>query len=203
MPPKVASTRKVSRRSSPGRPRDEAADGAILDATEQVLARRGYEAMSVEQVAKAAGVTKPTVYLRYGSKADLVRAMIDRLEPPLPTPRGRSVRADLVRLVRVGDEWVDQHGLRLVAAVILEQTDHPELLARFRERVVGPARQAFVDVLRSGIERGELHAGADSDEAVDALSSAYWARTWVADSAGPTWVERLVDTVLTGLRANP
>lgn len=159
--------------------------------------------MSVDQVAKAAGVTKPTVYLRYGSKAELVRAMIDRLEPPLPTPRGRSVRADLVRLVRVGDDWVDQHGLRLVAAVILEQTDHPELLARFRERVVGPARQAFVDVLRGGIARGELRSGADSDEAVDALSSAYWARTWVADSAGRNWVERLVDTVLTGLRTTP
>lgn len=176
-------------------------DEAILDATEQLLARRGYEAMSIEQVARDAGVSKPTVYLRYQSKAELVRAMIDRLEPPLPKPRGQSVRDDLVRLVQVGDRWVDRHGLRLVAAVILEQTDHPELLARFRERVVGPARQAFVDILRGGVERGELREGADSAEAVDALSSAYWARTWVADSSGRGWVEGLVDTVLAGLRA--
>jgi AcrR family transcriptional regulator len=201
--PKVASSKKKSRRSSPGRPRDRAADEAILDATEEVLARRGYEAMSIEQVAVEAGVSKPTVYLRYSSKAELVRGMIDRLEPPLPKPRGDSARDDLVRLVRAGDRWVDRHGLRLVAAVILEQTDHPELLARFRERVVGPARRAFVDILRRGVESGELRPGADGDEVVDALSSAYWARTWVAASAGRGWVERLVDTVITGLRADP
>lgn len=200
--PKVASTRKKSRGSSPGRPRDRAVDEAILDAAEQMLARRGYEGMSIEQVATAAGVTKPTVYLRYRSKAELVRAMIDRLEPPLPEPKGRSVRKDLVRLVRAGDRWVDQHGLRLVAAVILEQTDHPELMARFRERVVGPSRQAFFEVLRGGIERGELREGADGDEVVDALGGAYWARTWVADASGRDWVERLVDSVITGLRAD-
>jgi AcrR family transcriptional regulator len=200
----VATSRKKGRASgsgSPGRPRDHAVDGAILDATERLLARRGYEAMSIEQVAAAAGVSKPTVYLRYRSKAELVRAMIDRLEPPLPKPRGDSVRDDLVRLVRVGDRWVDRHGLRLVAAVILEETEHPDLLARFRERVVGPARAAFVEVLQDGIRRGELREGADSPEVVDALSSAYWARTWVADSSGRGWVERLVDTVITGLAA--
>ena len=40
---------------------------------------RGYEAMTIEQVASAAGVSKPTIYLRYRSKRELVAAMIDRL----------------------------------------------------------------------------------------------------------------------------
>ena len=70
-----------------GRPRDEANDVAILDATERLLGRRGYEAMTVDQVAAEAGVSKPTIYLRYRSKRDLVAAMIDRLRPPLPDGR--------------------------------------------------------------------------------------------------------------------
>ena len=84
MPP----PRRVERHG-PGRPRDGATDGAILDATERLLGRRGYEAMTVDQVAAAAGVSKPTIYLRYRSKRDLVAAMIDRLRPPLPEARGR------------------------------------------------------------------------------------------------------------------
>jgi AcrR family transcriptional regulator len=184
-----------------GRPRDRAADAAILDATERALASRGYEAMTIGQVAAEAGVSKPTIYLRYDSKAELVGAMIDRLEPPLPRTAGRSARHDLVTLVEIGERWVDRHGLRLVAAVLLEQTDHPELLDRFRYRVVEPARAAFTMVLQAGIARGELREGADSSEAIDALTSAYWARAWATGTPTRGWPERLVDTVLQGLVA--
>ena len=134
-----------------GRPRESATDVAILDATERALASRGYEAMTMDQVAAAAGVSKPTIYLRYDSKTALVAAMIDRLEPPLPRPGGRSAREDLVTLVEHQIQWVDRHGLRLVAAVLLEQADHPELLERFRQRVVTPARAVCEATLNAGI----------------------------------------------------
>lgn len=192
-------TRKPPR----GRPRNSANDAAILDATERTLAGRGYEAMTIEQVAAAAGVSKPTIYLRYSSKAELVRAMIDRLEPPLPRAAGRSARSDLVKLIEIEEQWVDRHGLRLVAAVLLEEADHPELLERFRQRVVKPARAAFAMVLRAGIARGELRKGADSPEAIDALTGAYWSRAWSPDPPSPTWAERLVDTALRGLTVGP
>lgn len=188
-----------------GRPRDGAVDAAILDATERSLASRGYEAMTVEQVAAAAGVSKPTIYLRYRSKAELVAAMIDRLRLPLPALDGSSARRDLERLIEQQDEWVDRHGVRLVAAVLLEEADHPELLERFRERVADPARAAFVDVLRAGIARGELREGADDDEVVDILTGAYWGRAWTADRppGHGRWPARLVDVVLRGLYAQP
>lgn len=195
----LASDRKVSR----GRPRDGATDTAILDATERSLASRGYEAMSIEQVAAAAGVSRPTIYLRYRSKAELVGAMIDRLEPPLPRTAGRSAREDLVTLIRMQERWVDRHGLRLVAAVFLEQTDHPELLERFRQRVVEPARAAFDRALKAGIDRGDLRKGADGAEVVDALTGAYWARSWATGSPSRGWAQRLVDTILEGLVAPP
>src|SRR5918995_633295 len=128
----------TAERRGPGRPRDHGSDAAILDATEQLLGRRGYEAMTVDQVAAAAGVSKPTIYLRYRSK-----------------------RA-LVAVIEMQRRWVDQHGLRIVAAVLLEQEDHPELMERFQQRVVQPSRVAFAAVLKAGVDRGELPAGADS-----------------------------------------
>jgi AcrR family transcriptional regulator len=188
-----------ARKSPRGRPRDGATDAAILDATERSLASRGYEAMTIEQVAAAAGVSKPTIYLRYRSKAELVGAMIDRLEPPLPPPAGQSARDDLVTLIRIQERWVDRHGLRLVAAVLLEQADHPELLERFRQRVVEPTRAAFGAALEAGIIRGELRQGADVAEVVDALIGAYWARAWATGAPSRGWAERLVDSVIQGL----
>lgn len=160
----MANTR-VAEKPARGRPRDGAVDTAILDATERSLASRGYEAMTVEQVAVAAGVSKPTIYLRYRSKAELVEAMIERLRPPLPgVPDGAdgsddSARCELVALIEMQEEWVERHGLRLVAAVLLEEADHPELLRRFHERVVEPARAAFQAALRAGVARGELRRG--------------------------------------------
>jgi AcrR family transcriptional regulator len=202
----VANTR-VAEKPARGRPRDGAVDTAILDATERSLASRGYEAMTVEQVAVAAGVSKPTIYLRYRSKAELVEAMIERLRPPLPgAPDGAaaSARQELVALVEMQETWVERHGLRLVAAVLLEEADHPELLQRFHERVVEPARAAFQAALRAGVARGELRRGADGDEVVDVLTGAYWGRAWtIGGEARHRWPELLVDALLDGLRARP
>lgn len=197
----MARSQIADKRPVRGRPRDGATDAAILDAAERSLANRGYEAMTMEQVAAAAGVSKPTVYLRYGSKAELVAAMIDRLEPPLPPPAGRSARRDLVKLIEIEEQWVDRHGLRLVAAVLLEQDDHPELLERFRHRVVIPVRAAFESALKAGIARGELRLGADRGEVIDALTGAYWSRAWATGAPTRGWAERLVDSVLHGLIA--
>jgi AcrR family transcriptional regulator len=155
--------------------------------------------MTMDQVAVAARVSKPTIYLRYASKAALVAAMIDRLEPPLPQTRGRSVRADLITLIQVEEQWVDRHGRRLVAAVLLEEADHPELLDRLRQRVVEPVRAAFEATLRAGIARGELRNGANHSEVIDAMTGAYWARFWATGAPRRGWAPRLVDAVLQGL----
>jgi AcrR family transcriptional regulator len=169
---------------------------AILDATERLLGRRGYEAMTVDQVAAEAGVSKPTIYLRYRSKRDLVAAMIDRLRPPLPDGSTGSVARDLVALIEMERQWVDRHGLRIVAAVLLEQDDHPELMERFQQRVVEPVRHAFAAVLQAGVERGELPPAAAGAELIDALTGAYWARAWATEGFPDDWSDRLVDAVL-------
>jgi hypothetical protein len=125
--------------------------------------------------------------------------MVDRLLPPLDVPASESAAKDLVALIEIQRQWVDRHGLRIVAAVLLEQEDHPELLDRFRQRVVRPVRDAFRDALRRGIERGELRAGADSAEMIDAFTGAYWARSWMADSPTRRWTTRLVADLLEGV----
>lgn len=51
---------------------------AILDAAERLFAERGYEATSLSEVGRAAGVSRGTPGYFYGSKADLYRAVLER-----------------------------------------------------------------------------------------------------------------------------
>ena len=60
----------------PGRARSEAARHAILEATREELTERGYDKLSIDRVAAAAGVGKQTIYRWYSSKSVLVAECI-------------------------------------------------------------------------------------------------------------------------------
>jgi AcrR family transcriptional regulator len=147
--------------------------------------------MSVDAVAARAGVSKPTVYLRHPTKADLATAAIASLRAdPRPPPTG-DVRADLVAHLRLFRRGIGRAGgMALLGTVLAEAEQTPELLALFRERLVAPRRR----------ERGELRAGADLRAAVQMLVGAWYAQELAGDPVPRDWPAGLVDTVLDGLR---
>src|SRR5690348_12246948 len=72
----------MERRRGPGRPRraeQRDTQAAILDAATALYARRGYDAVSLREVAAAAGVDVATVHHHAGTKADLYRACFARV----------------------------------------------------------------------------------------------------------------------------
>src|SRR5690606_22208157 len=54
--------------ASPGRPKDLAKRAAILQAAERMFLQHGFEGVSMDQIAAAAGVSKLTVYSHFGDK---------------------------------------------------------------------------------------------------------------------------------------
>jgi AcrR family transcriptional regulator len=187
----------------PGRPRSERVDEAILAAARAELAERGYARMSVDAVAARAGVSKPTVYLRHPTKADLATAAIASMRAEArPAPTG-DVRADLIahlRLLRAGLER--PYGMATLGTVLAEEHETPELLALFRERLVKPRRRELRAVLEAARERGDVRADVNLDVAVSAFVGAFFARYLAGESLGGRFVTALVDTVLDGLREN-
>lgn len=66
---------------SPGRPsaeQSQAISGRILDAGERLFVDTGYEAVSMDTVARMAHVSKRTLYERFFGKADLLKAVVGR-----------------------------------------------------------------------------------------------------------------------------
>ena len=80
----------------------------ILDAANELFAERGYDEVSVEEIASSAGVTRGLVHHYFGGRKQVYIALLERLvavrEEQLPPPVGRSARA------RLGDSvsrWLD------------------------------------------------------------------------------------------------
>jgi AcrR family transcriptional regulator len=192
---------EISRR--PGRPRSEQADQAIIEATLDVFAEKGFDGVCVELVAARAGVGKATIYRRWSNKEELLLAAFASLKSPFPEPEGVSVRDDLLAMVEVMcADKADPRKARRYALLLGEGDKYPRLMARYKESVVQPRRDAMRAVIRRGVETGELRPDTDDEIAMLQLTGAIMAQEKSLDGTlDGDFAARLVDGLLLGLSA--
>jgi AcrR family transcriptional regulator len=161
----------------PGRPRSEQAERAIIDAALSLFAESGADGLCIEKVAARAGVGKATIYRRWPGKEDLLLDALAALKVPLPVPKGKSVRSDLVALLEaMGKESADPRRAWQFALLQGEGLRYPRLMARYMETVVEPRREVVRSVLRRGVAIGELREETDIEAALFMLSGAVLTR---------------------------
>jgi AcrR family transcriptional regulator len=177
----------------PGRPRDARVDEGILEATVDLLADRGYQALSIAAVAEQAGVGKPAIYRRYGSKAELVVAALARLaeapEAPLPDDTRTALSSLLAATARVIGT---PGGLAIMGSLLAQGRSDPELAEAFRARVVRPRHAVVEAVMRRAADRGELRPEADLEAVDGMLFGAILARATLGEMPDDVWAERVV-----------
>src|SRR5260370_1209283 len=191
----------VNRR--PGRPRSEQAEQAIIEATLDLFAEQGFEGVCVEAVAARAGVGKATIYRRWPNKEELLLAAFGSLKSPFPEPKGVSVRDDLLAMVEVMcADKADPRKARRYALLLGEGEKYPRLMARYKETVVEPRREAMRAVIRRGIQTGELRPDTDIEIAMLTLTGVIMAREKTPDGAlDGDFAARLVDRLFLRLSA--
>jgi AcrR family transcriptional regulator len=88
------------------RRRGAALEQALLDAAWAEISERGYQALNFDSVAARAGTSKPVVYRRWPSKAELARAAFRHAigQDPLAVPDTGSLREDVIALLRQVNE---------------------------------------------------------------------------------------------------
>jgi len=201
-----ASDTRESRRM-PGRPRSTEADRAIADATLALLAEVGLGALSVEDVAVRAGVSKATIYRRFPSREALIVDSIAQVldsAPETPCDENVSTRDILIRMVSGMRDWYgDSTNGNLMPRMIGYARTNPELFGCFYDRVIMPRREAVKAVLARGVQRGEVCEDIDLDLAVTMIVSPtlYLATIGAGgrDAAPGSTTEDVVDAVLGGL----
>jgi AcrR family transcriptional regulator len=78
-----------------GRPRDPHIDAAVLGATLAVLDESGYGRLTLEEVARHAGTTKPAIYRRWPSRQRLVLAALGARLGEVRAPHSGCTLCDL------------------------------------------------------------------------------------------------------------
>ena len=189
------------RRAGPGRPRDGAAEGAILSAALDIAGKVGVGRMTIAAVAQRARVGKATIYRRWPTKAGLVLAALEKFEDRPPLPDTGSL---------VGDLHEYQHGFVALLAgpggdsvphLAAEAAADPEM-RRVLTRWVATRRSVLREVLARGVARGELRGDLDLELALDLFSGPLVYRaTFAGLPIDDDVAERLVALVLEGLRA--
>lgn len=185
-----------------GRPRDARIDAAIVAATLRLLDEQGYQRMSIASVAEAAGVGRPAVYRRFGSKAELVVAAIQHMtsgpEPALPQASRAALRA---LLLAAGGAFASPATIAVLGSLLAEQRRDPALLAAFRARIFDPHRAAVHRVLERGVVRGEVAPDADREVVDSLLFGGLLARAMLDEPVDAAWIDRTLDQAWRGIAA--
>jgi len=179
--------------------RAERTQGAILDATRELLAERGVRELTVEAVAARAGVAKTTIYRRWRSKHELALAVvIDMVEQVAATPELGDTRDELIAFVDAAVRILGQTLMgRVMQGLVSDLATDETLATAFRERVVAMRVEEVRRLVERGIARGDLRPDIDVEMANELLFGPVYYRLLL--SGGPLdakLAERIVDTVL-------
>jgi AcrR family transcriptional regulator len=124
----------------------------IVEAAGRLFGERGYEGTRLDEIAAAAGVTKPIVYRHFDSKRDLYLALLDRHREDLPgfvaAMPAEGTTEERLRAVLNG--WLDYVEAHSYAWKMLfrDTGGGPEIATRRRE-VHAEARAVLVYLIRS------------------------------------------------------
>jgi len=184
-----------------GRIRSEATRRAILEATRDELAASGYDKLSIDRIAAAAGAGKQTVYRWYPSKTALVaECILDGYALPVgahPIPETGDARRDLRDWLGVfADHLTQPKSAALIRACIAAAAEDDDVAVRFYKYATGDAEKALTRRLQAATPDGQPDTGT---AAAQALVGAMLYRLLVRQPATPEFLDSLIDTVFNGI----
>ncbi|HVV94367.1 MAG TPA: TetR/AcrR family transcriptional regulator [Hyphomicrobiales bacterium] len=186
-----------------GRPRSAAADRAIMDAVLDLVAEgHSIASLSIEAIAKRAGVGKATIYRRWSNlDALLIDAFAADHAIPDSIPMG-SIRESLIAVLEIVAGYGRRTAGQVFAALQADASRNPGFRDRYFAQVIEPRRVLLRQLLRWGIERGELRPDIDLEAVREVLIGPMLLHVKHGPFADPLDADlprRIVDTVLRGI----
>jgi AcrR family transcriptional regulator len=186
------------RRVRSGNRRDETARLAVLHAADDLVAEHGFGALTVEAIARRAGVAKQTIYRWWPSKVEiLLDTLIEDSNKSLPVPTGQPTAETIRDYLRGFERFLtlDPAG-KVLLALIAEAQHDPGTATSFHERYLGPRRGQERDLLARGVEAGEISPRLGLDATIDALVGPIVYCALMGSSAPDDLVDTLFEELL-------
>jgi AcrR family transcriptional regulator len=173
-----------------------------MDAVYALLGEKSARDLTMEAVAKRAGVGKPTLYKWWPSKAALILAMfherIDNQSSPSPSGTAEQImRATVRRLI------CSFNGLfgKVMADLIAEGQSEPDILKQLYEQHMRPRREAAIESLRQAIKAGEFTSEMHPELVIDSVIGIIYFRMLLKfEPLTEEYGDQLIDQALRGLR---
>ncbi len=181
-----------------GRPRRAETDLAIRAAARELLVEDGYGQLTIEDVAKRAGVGKPTVYRRYDSKASLVAAaLLAALEEVNPeAPDTGDPAEDTKRLLGNLVRALTQTEFGPAMTEIVSPAAREPQLLDLLSVAVCDRRALMRTVIQRASDAGRLVAPG-VEVGIDLLLGAIYFRHLIThETLDQSFVDQIVDTVV-------
>ncbi|RFC73984.1 TetR/AcrR family transcriptional regulator [Streptomyces sp. AcE210] len=201
-----ADSAKPARRRAPAGAavlREDVTD-AIRAAVFEELAAVGYARMSIEGIARRAGVGKTAVYRRWRSKLHLVLDLVSAIAVQgLPAPDTGSLEGDLRLLYEVTSRAL-KHPVagQIIPDLQAEAARNPEIAEAMQKALREGQYGVANGIVRSAAARGEVRADLDEDLALDLISGPlYWRAVVVRTPLPKGYLGKLASATAAGLRA--
>ncbi|MUL45189.1 TetR/AcrR family transcriptional regulator [Mycobacterium sp. CBMA293] len=175
-----------------------AREQAVLAATAELLAERGYQALTTDAVAARAGASKATIYRRWANKAQLVRASLDAADAArnAAVPDTGALRSDLLAVMDVVAASVADPLTRVTAELATLMRHDEQLAEAIRQHLDKEELSPFHDPLRRAISRGDIAADTDAELIHDVAEAMILRQMHLDRPIDPVFSARLIDDVL-------
>ncbi|OBI61404.1 TetR family transcriptional regulator [Mycolicibacterium fortuitum] len=179
---------------------------AIETAFFEELAAVGYGRLSVDAVAKRAGVGKAAIYRRWKSKQDLAVDLVTKVAvAAIDVPDTGTLRGDIRAYLQNGREALTHRLARtIIPDLLAEAARDPDYSATIAGQIREPRRLKAAQLFERARQRGEIADDADIDVALDTIGGAlYWRQSVMQIDADDDYLDRLTEAILTLVAADP
>jgi TetR/AcrR family transcriptional regulator, regulator of autoinduction and epiphytic fitness len=182
-------------------PRIERTRRVVLEATLDLLAEHGYGAVTIEAVAARSGVAKSTIYRHWPGRVELILDAFHELKPPVAPSAEGDVRETVIAVLENLARVVVESTWSMCLPSLIDAAAHDPEARKLHGRISAEGRRSLVDLLATGVERGELPADLDPELMAEALVGPILLRRLMSlPPFDPAQVRQLVDQLIPPVR---
>ncbi|MEM6812098.1 MAG: TetR/AcrR family transcriptional regulator [Pseudomonadota bacterium] len=187
---------------SSGRPRSKKSEEAVLEATRKLLFQQSVQKISIEAIARKAGVGKTTIYRWWPNKlAVIIDAVLSQsiYNNTLTTPRNavEAVNAQLDKLAR---QLKGKNG-RLVVEILGEAQSDPETIQYFTKAFLQARYDTLYSYIEGGKKTGEFSKSIHTDSAIDIVMGPIFFRLLTGQEMDDSFIDEMKTLLIKALQA--
>jgi AcrR family transcriptional regulator len=185
-----------------GRQRSEESEEAILSAITELLKDKLLRDISIEEIARKAGVGKATIYKWWPSKAYIAfDAFSKKLTEMVPIRDTGSAERDFKEQLRSLFAFFDTPAGLVLRHFLAEGQVDAEFASLFRDRFIKPRREMIGVIFDRAVERGQIRRGLDREVVLDLIYGPGFYRILIRhEPLERTTVDEMVSALFQGLR---